>query len=148
MWDERFAAALGESDTATVSQLWTEAVALGEEPFGEEAPLAASRIGGGPDLPAGVWPSNERGMRHPFLMQINLAEIKAMCGPMLPLPDKGLLSFFVHDDALLLDVIHTPSGTSLVRHPVTEAIVEASAAAVAIAADFDPDRHAGTLPHT
>lgn len=148
VWDERFAAALGESDMATGSQLWTDAVALVEEPFGEEAPLAASRIGGGPDLPAGVWPSNERGMRHPFLMQINLTEIKAMCGSMQPLPDEGLLSFFVHDDALLLDVIHTPPGTSLVRHPMTEAIIEASAAAVAIAADFDPDTHAGTLPHT
>ncbi|GAK72874.1 DUF1963 domain-containing protein [Agrobacterium rubi] len=148
VWDERFAAALGESDTATVSQLWTDAVALVEEPFGEEAPSAASRIGGGPDLPAGVWPSNERGMRHPFLMQINLAEIKAACGPMQPLPDEGLLSFFVHDDALLLDVVYTPPGASLVRNPMTEATIEASAAAVAIAADFDPDTHTGTLPHT
>lgn len=72
-------------------------------------------------------------------MQINLAEIKAMCGPMQPLPDEGLLSFFVHDDALLLDVIYTPPGTSLVRHPMTEAVIEGSAAAVAIAADLGPD---------
>ena len=125
-----------------------DALALVEEPFGEEAPLAASRIGGGPDLPADMWPSNERGMRHPFLMQINLAEIKAMCGPIQPLPDEGLLSFFVHDDALLLDVVYTPPGASLVRQPMTEALIEASAAAVAITADLDPDTQAGPLPHT
>ncbi|WP_069061713.1 DUF1963 domain-containing protein [Sinorhizobium sp. RAC02] len=148
VWEERFAAALGESGPSAVSQFWMDALALVEEPFGEEAPLAASRIGGGPDLPADMWPSNERGMRHPFLMQINLAEIKAMCGPMQPLPDEGLLSFFVHDDALLLDVVYTPPGASLVRHPMTEALIEASAAAVAIAADLDPDTPAGPLPHT
>lgn len=148
VWDERFAAALGESDTAAVSQLWTDAVALVEEPFGEEAPLGATRIGGGPDLPPDVWPSNERGMRHPFLMQINLAEIRTACGPMQPLPDEGLLSFFVHDDALLLDVIYTPPGASLMRHPMTEAIIEGSAAAVAITAQLGPDTQPGVFPHT
>ncbi|CDZ64302.1 tetratricopeptide repeat protein [Neorhizobium galegae] len=148
VWDERFAAALGESGPSAVSQFWMDAAALVEEPFGEEAPLGASRIGGGPDLPADMWPSNERGMRHPFLMQIDLAEIKAACGPMQPLPDEGLLSFFVHGDALLLDVVYTLPGTSVVRHPMTEAIIEASAAAVAIAADLGPGTQPGVLPHS
>jgi hypothetical protein len=148
VWDERFAVALGESDPLAVSQLWTDAVALVEEPFGEEAPLGASRIGGGPDLPPDMWPSNARGMRHPFLMQINLAEIKAACGPMQPLPDEGLLSFFAHGDALLLDLVYTPPGALLVRHPMTEAIIEASAAAVAVAAALDPAGEPSVLPHT
>ncbi|WP_332303291.1 DUF1963 domain-containing protein [Rhizobium sp. GR12] len=148
VWEERFAAALGESGPAAVARLWTDAVALVEESFGEEAPLGASRIGGGPDLPPDMWPSNAHGMRHPFLMQINLAEIKAACGPMQPLPDEGLLSFFVHGDALLLDVVYTPPGALLVRHPMTEAIIEASAAAVAVAAALDPAGEPCVLPHT
>jgi len=148
VWEERFAAALGESNLTAAAQLWTDAVALLEEPLGEEAPLGASRIGGGPDLPPDVWPSNASGMRHPFLMQINLAEIRTACRPMQPLPDEGLLSFFVHDDALLLDVIYTPPGASLARHPMTEAIIEGSAAAVAIGADLGPDTQPGVLPHT
>lgn len=147
-WDQRFAAALGDSDPSVVSQLWTDAVALMEEPFGEEAPLGASRIGGGPDLPPDVWPVNGRGMRHPFVMQINLAEIRQACGPMQTLPEEGLLSFFVHDDALRLDVVYTPSGASLVRHEMTEAIIEASAAAVAIAADLAPAAQPGAVPQT
>ncbi|MBY3064787.1 DUF1963 domain-containing protein [Rhizobium laguerreae] len=148
VWEERFAAALGESDPAAAAQLWTDPIALVEEPFGEEAPLGASRIGGGPDLPPDMWPSNSRGMRHPFLMQINLAEIQAACGPMQPLPDEGLLSFFVHGDGLLLDVVYTPPGALLVRHPMTEAIIEACAAAVAVAAALDPAGEPGVLPHT
>ncbi|MBY3531253.1 hypothetical protein HFN72_36030 [Rhizobium laguerreae] len=70
IWEERFAAALGESGQSAVSQFWVDTVVLVEEPFGEAAPLAASRISGGPDLPPDVWPSNARGMRHPFLINL------------------------------------------------------------------------------
>ncbi|WP_105384366.1 DUF1963 domain-containing protein [Neorhizobium alkalisoli] len=148
VWEQRFATALGESDPSMVAGMFATAVALVEEPYGEEAPVGASRIGGGPDLPPNIWPGNARGMRHPFLMQINLTEITAACGPMRPLPDEGLLSFFVHDDALLLDVVYTPPGAALVRHPMTEAIVEASAAAVGVAGGLDPAGQPGSLPHT
>lgn len=148
VWERRFAAALGERDPSAVAHLLADAVALVEEPYGEEPALAASRIGGGPDLPANVWPSDARGMRHPFLMQINLAEITAARGPMQPLPDEGLLSFFVHGDALLVDVVYTPPGAPLVRHPITETIIEASASAVRIARALDPTTPPGPLPHT
>jgi hypothetical protein len=147
-WDQRFTAALGESQTSAAAHFFAEAVSLVEEPYGEEVPLGASRIGGGPDLPPDVWPSNGRGMRHPFLLQINLAEVTATCGSMGPLPEDGLLSFFVHDDALLVDVVYTPPGAPLVRYPMTEAIIEASSAAVIISAELDPNTPPGTLPHT
>nr|MDX8319683.1 DUF1963 domain-containing protein [Agrobacterium sp. rho-8.1] len=147
-WDERFASALGESKRSRVTQFFAETIALEEQPYGEPVPLGASRIGGGPDLVPGTWPSDARGMRHPFLMQINLAEVKAACRTMAPLPDEGLSSFFVHDDALLIDIVYTPSGLSLVRHDMTEAVIEASSAAVQIAAELDPDTPVGMLPHT
>ena len=147
-WDERFASALGENETSRVSQFFAEAIALEEQPYGAPMPLGASRIGGGPDLVPGTWPSDARGMRHPFLMQIDLAEVKAACRTMTPLPDEGLLSFFVHDDALLVDIVYAPSGSSLVRHDMTEADIEASSAAVRIVAELDPDTPVGMLPHT
>lgn len=147
-WDERFASALGENETSRVAPFFAETIALEEQPYGEPVPLGASRIGGGPDLVPGTWPSDARGMRHPFLMQIDLAEVKAACRTMAPLPDEGLLSFFVHDDALLVDIVYAPSGSSLVRHDMTEADIEASSAAVRIVAELDPDTPVGMLPHT
>ncbi|MBN7809023.1 DUF1963 domain-containing protein [Agrobacterium rosae] len=147
-WDERFALALGETEASRVAQFFAEAIALEEQPYGEPMPLGASRIGGGPDLVPGTWPDDARGMRHPFLMQVDLAEVKAACSTTGPLPDEGLLSFFVHDDALLVDVVYTPAGSSLVRHDMTEAIIEASSAAVQIVAELDPDTPIGMLPHT
>lgn len=147
-WDERFASALGENEMSRVAPFFAEAIALEEQPYGEPVPLGASRMGGGPDLLPGTWPSDARGMRHPFLMQINLAEVKAACRKTGPLPDEGLLSFFVHDDALLVDVVYTPSGSSLVLHDMTEADIEASSAAVRVVAELDPNTPVGMLPHT
>lgn len=147
-WERRLAAVLGEDDPAAVAPLIAAAVALVEAPFGEPAPLGASRIGGGPDIPASAWPSNAQGLRHPFLMQVDLADVAAICGSTSPLPKVGLLSFFVHDDALLVDVVHTPPGTRLERHPIDHALVEASQAAVAIACDLPADAPAGPLPHS
>lgn len=63
--------------------------------FGRNAPpIGASRLGGWPDLPAGMpWPTwQERPMA--FLAQINLAEAHAAV-PGLRLPGNGLLSFFL-----------------------------------------------------
>lgn len=52
-----------------------------------------SRIGGIPDLPVGeIWPQTERGFLT-FVAQINLSELPALTGN--PLPDMGLLSFFI-----------------------------------------------------
>ena len=67
-------------------------------PEKEKSPaLAASRLGGWPDMPAGVsWPTwQERPMA--FLAQINLAEV-ALINPHLKLPKAGLLSFFLGCD--------------------------------------------------
>ncbi|MHC1550736.1 DUF1963 domain-containing protein [Phyllobacterium sp. K27] len=147
-WDYRFAAALGDRDSSAAEQFFAPAIALLEEPFSEEVPLGASRIGGGPDLPPGAWPSNEHGMRHPFLLQIDLAEVTAVFGSTGLIPDDGLLSLFVHDDALLVDVVYTPPGTSLVRYPMTEAIIEASSAAIKTSKELGANTSAGPLPHT
>lgn len=147
VWDQRFAAALGASEPSAAAPFFAQTVSLVEEAYGQEAPLGASRIGGGPDLPPLAWPSNGRGMRHPFLMQINLADITALGGPTKPLPEDGLLSFFVHDDALLVDVVYTPPGAALVRHPMSDAIIEASAGAISISARIDPATPPGPLPH-
>jgi hypothetical protein len=150
-WDLRFAEALGETDPAAASAFFSASISLVEEPFGEEAPLGASRIGGGPDLPIdmppGAWPGNERGMRHPFLIQIDLEEIASVAGSSGPLPADGLLSFFVHDDALDLDVVYTPAGVPLMRHPISDAVIEASAAAASLLQDIDDDTPPGPLPH-
>lgn len=150
-WDLRFSEALGETDTAAAAAFFSASISLVEEPFGEEVPLGTSRIGGGPDLPVdmppGAWPCNARGMRHPFLMQIDLAEIASAGGSNGSLPADGLLSFFVHDDALDLDVVYTPTGVPLIRHPMSDAIVGASAAATSLLQDIDDDTPPGPLPH-
>ncbi len=148
MWDERFAAALGEDDPSAIAPFFTETIALEEAPYDEEMRLGASRIGGGPDLVPGTWPGDARGMRHAFLLQIDLAEIRESGGSADSLPPDGLLSVFVHDDALLADVIYTPAGSPLVHHPVTDAIIEASAAAGTIVEDLDADTPPGKLPET
>lgn len=148
VWQRRVAAAMAADDVAAVETLMADAVALVEEPYGDPAPLGASRIGGGPDLPAGAWPTNARVMRHPFLMQIDLAEVTSACGPMAPLPQAGLLSFFVHDDALLVDVVYSPPGARLVRLPMTQDIIEASQAAIALVDALPEDVKPGPLPHT
>lgn len=92
IWDRRFAAALAVDETK-IAPMIADAIALVEELYGEPVPIGASRIGGGPDLPPGAWPTDAHGMRHPFLMQIDLAEVVSGCGPMPPLPEAGLLIF-------------------------------------------------------
>lgn len=75
--------------------------------------LGSSRIGGWPDLPAGVeWPRwQDRPMA--FLAQINLAEAHAV-EPELRLPAAGLLSFFLGCSA----ESYQPDGDSRARHLV------------------------------
>ncbi|QHB71895.1 YwqG family protein [Stenotrophomonas sp. 364] len=62
-----------------------------------DAPIGASRIGGGPDVPAGfTWPTH-KGRPLDFLLQINLADVQGLqCG--LDLPAQGVLSFFYDTD--------------------------------------------------
>lgn len=58
-----------------------------------DAPIGASRIGGGPDLPAGFhWPTH-KGRPLDFMLQINLADLQGLQSG-LDLPAQGLLSFF------------------------------------------------------
>lgn len=53
--------------------------------------LGASKIGGLPDLPAGVsWPNYQGGKPLAFLAQINLSDLRVDC----ELPQSGMLSFF------------------------------------------------------
>lgn len=146
VWTQRLAAALAV-DEAVAAPLIADAVALVEEPYGDPVPIGASRVGGGPDLPAGAWPTDARGMHHPFLLQIDFAEVAAACGPMPPLPDTGLLSFFVHDDALLVDIVYSPPGARLIRFPMTQEIIEASRVAVRLRDELPDDVAPGRLPH-
>jgi len=64
-----------------------------------DAPIGASRIGGGPDVPAGFeWP-NHKGRALDFLLQINLADVQGLqCG--LDLPAQGVLSFFYDTETM------------------------------------------------
>ncbi|QVL31679.1 DUF1963 domain-containing protein [Telmatocola sphagniphila] len=58
-------------------------------------PIAASKIGGQPDLPANVeWPVYTNGKPLAFLAQINLSEITKLGTPIKGLPIDGLLSIF------------------------------------------------------
>ena len=72
------------------------------KPFIRVMPKAAgfpalweSKIGGVPYLPADVdFPKNDEGAYLYFLAQINFAEVP----PMQPLPDKGILQFYINDE--------------------------------------------------
>jgi uncharacterized protein YwqG len=78
-------------------------VYLEEKKAAKRPPVGASRVGGTPDLPAGVeWPQADEGAYLFFVGQINLAE----CPPTPPLPASGLLSFFVEEDEDAGDVFH------------------------------------------
>jgi len=59
-------------------------------------PVGASKVGGAPDLPAGVaWPRNDDGVPVPFAFQVNLTELARLHPGLLPLPEEpGLLQFF------------------------------------------------------
>ncbi|WP_422510215.1 YwqG family protein [Stenotrophomonas sp. GZD-301] len=58
-----------------------------------DAPIGASRIGGGPDVPADFqWPTHN-GRPLDFMLQINLADLQGLQSG-LDLPTQGLLSFF------------------------------------------------------
>ncbi len=145
-WERRLATTVGADEVAAVTPMIADAVALVEEPYGDPVPVGASRIGGGPDLPIGVWPTNARGMRHPFLMQIDLAEVASACGPMPPLPEAGLLSFFVHGDDLRVDVVYSPPGAPLVSFPMTRDIIESSCEAIRLVGKLPDDVGPGPLP--
>ncbi|NVN91284.1 MAG: DUF1963 domain-containing protein [Desulfuromonadales bacterium] len=61
------------------------------------------RIGGDPDLPASLaWPQTDDGLYLNFIMQINLAELPPLFDH--PLPNHGMLYFFVESDESCTDV--------------------------------------------
>lgn len=68
------------------------------EPLEDEEPkLWNSKFGGSPYLPKGVdFPCSSEGDELFFLAQINFAEVPALP----PFPDKGILQFYIFDDAL------------------------------------------------
>ncbi len=76
--------------------------------------VGESRIGGVPDLPAGmVWPHNTDGALS-FIAQINLGDVPRFEGN--PLPSSGMLYFFIGLDEPASDVdhlvlLHTGDGT-------------------------------------
>lgn len=94
-----------------------------------ELAIGATRLGGHPDLPAGVdWP---RVRKEPltFVAQIDLAEV----APLLDgrLPETGLLSFFLANDpegeagyCEAAKVLFTEPGAGLVRREVPEDFVD------------------------
>lgn len=86
---------LGEvSDLLLKSAVDCVQLLLGEE--GVAPTPGVSRVGGVPDLPSPEsWPvANDRLLN--FLMQINLADVPRFADN--PLPEQGLLSFFLEDD--------------------------------------------------
>jgi hypothetical protein len=65
--------------------------------------LGASRLGGLPDLPAGrPWPEHQ-GLLLTFIGQIDLAEVPRLP---VPLPERGLLSFFLGIDEPASNISH------------------------------------------
>lgn len=66
----------------------------------EEVPTGASKFGGTPDLPSDmIWPAVD-GKPLAFVAQYNLREIHGV-DKMNPLPDRGMLYFFLAADELL-----------------------------------------------
>ena len=106
------------------------AIALRATRAGGARSPGTSRFGGVPDLPPDLpWPSagegeeDEGGAQYPlFLAQINLAELPPV--PESPLPDRGLLYFFVYDDqeacSLWHKVLYHPGGGELRPTPPPE----------------------------
>ncbi len=77
-------------------------------------PLAGSRLGGWPDLPAEVeWPSWE-GRPMAFLAQVDLAEVHTV-NPDVKLPQTGLLSFFLGSSS---DTYRPEEGSSTLRYHI------------------------------
>jgi hypothetical protein len=65
--------------------------------------LGTSRLGGLPDLPVGLaWPERE-GQLLTFIGQVNLAEVPL---PPVPLPERGMLSFFLGIDEPASNIVH------------------------------------------
>ena len=79
---------------ADVLKLLQESIRLTLRPPGDaSSPAGSSRLGGEPDLPAGInWPA-WKNVPMSFIAQVNLADL-ASFGPAQDLPKSGLLSFF------------------------------------------------------
>jgi uncharacterized protein YwqG len=94
---------------AQLAELVRPSVTLTAEPTASEdsLPIGSSKLGGRPDLPAGLpWPTrppyasavSQQHRPLAFLAQIALSDIAAVGGTDLELPDCGLLSFFYDAD--------------------------------------------------
>ncbi|MDF9715713.1 DUF1963 domain-containing protein [Nocardioides sp. ChNu-153] len=92
--------------------------------------VGGSRLGGEPDLRAeDAWPRDGEGRPLSFLLQVDLAEVRAALGPN-DLPDAGVLAFFYDaagqpwgfddDDPLQWRVLHLPAGAPLAPRPLPD----------------------------
>ncbi len=100
-----------EGHAASLARLTLPAYRL--ETSEDVGPPGTTRLGGLPDLPAGVeWPQDD-GLLYTFVAQVDLAALRPLPG--VPLPREGLLSFFAGD----LEIASDPGGTVLYsRGPV------------------------------
>ena len=99
---------------------------------GKALPVGGSRFGGLPDLPQGVaWPAWDKGPLG-FLAQINLADLHGTLAGR-DLPPRGLLSFFVFNDAEegmpapdkgSWQVLYAPDPSALRPHPAPDGLDE------------------------
>jgi len=94
------------------------------------APAGRTRIGGGPDLPQGVeWPRDASGLHLNLLAQIDLADLPSHEAP---LPERGLLSFFIGTEFADGRVLYSPADVALTRHALPDDAAEVSRAVAAM----------------
>lgn len=100
-----------------IESLLAYAIALRTRPMDEpDRALGATRVGGEPDLAAGVdWPEGEEGPLS-FVLQVRLEQIAQYDVEEL-LPERGLLSVFSDDTADSVRVLFTDDLGSLARRP-------------------------------
>jgi hypothetical protein len=90
-----------------------------------QAPLGRTRLGGTPDLPAGVdWPRDDEGKLGNFFGQFDLADLAQRVNDPA-LPREGLLSLFMTcymsaGDPVIVKALLTAAGAALVRHAAPE----------------------------
>ncbi|MFC3695283.1 DUF1963 domain-containing protein [Chenggangzhangella methanolivorans] len=117
--EARFAAAIAacrqEPRRDALRALARPCVDLFEAGAPEPGAIGESRISGDPDLGEGIdWPRDSSGLHLNFLAQIDLAALSERHGPV---PEAGLLSFFVGVDLGDGAVVFSPADAPLTRRP-------------------------------
>ena len=99
-----------DAEGCGLAELWPRLRALARPSYAVELVedadldrLGTSRLGGLPDLPAGMaWPERD-GQLLTFVGQVNLAEVPRLP---VPVPEKGVLYFFLGIDEPASDIAH------------------------------------------